>query len=315
MQWRLKNLNQTRNWIFGLIITSSGGGCVEQPTEASFVITEVIPSPLQLESRAVVSGRGFGDTSGSVTLGDRPLVVTSWSPSSVEVQIPMDVRGGERLLVLSRGGQHTPAFSVLVDAPLGERSRARVDQGVRPDYRIGADQSVDLSLPPVDQLVGEQVEVLLDQPNAVVTMEAEVQIDNGERTLYVHFVAHDPSTRGAATGWAERPLWGAAAQVDYPSDRLNFVGIALENGPERAALRGDIEGRIYWYNGRLRIPSHVAKWTLMTLKFRWVDPLDHAPISVSLPPRFVTLRGTQNQRLEGNWSAGMIQFLSAGGTP
>lgn len=288
--------------------------CVEEGSPLPFAITDVSPQPLSPTRSVSVRGRGFGEITGNVTINDRPLTIVRWSDRLLEAELPADVSRGARFLVVSRSGQQSAPFPVTVEGDPGERTRGTLDFAQISDMGSPRDQAVDQAIEP-DQTVGGRVNVVLDDEEAIVTFEAELRDAFVERELWVKVIAHDPIQRDQEEGWATNPLWGAAAQLDYPVDRLELVGIAEENAPERAALTGNQAGRIYWYHGDLRIPSSATRFTLITLRFKLINDEDSAPIRLSFPTRFTSLRGMSNQRLPGAWSGGTLTFEGMGGLP
>jgi hypothetical protein len=294
------------------------GGCVERDATPSLIITEVSPERIQPGSRVVIKGRGFGEEASTVAISARALVIEQWSAAKIIAQVPVDIPGGERFLVVSRSGQQTPPFPVFVVGELETRPRGgRPEVGVTldidvPDFTL-SDMSVDMTIP--DQNMGGQELFALDDPEAEVVIEAELRDQQGVEELWIKVVARDPSSLGGSSGWGDDPLWGAAAQLDFPVDRLNFIRMELPDGPRAAALRGEVDGRIYWYHGDFSVPADASRFTLMTLRFERLNPQDRAPIRLSFVSRHSALRGVKNQRLPGRWSAGEVQFERRGDAP
>ena len=52
-------------------------------------------------------------------------------------------------------------------------------------------------------------------------------------------------------GTENTDLWGAAAHLDYPIDRLDFISMTDPPSNKVAALSGEISGRVFWYHGQL----------------------------------------------------------------
>ena len=294
------------------------GGCVERETSPSLQITEVSPDLLQPGGRVVIKGRGFGEEAGAGAISARALVIEQWGAQKIIAQLPTDTPRGERFLVVSRLGQQTPPFAVLVAGELESRpGGGRPDLGVIPDLDVfdSAQPDMFLDMTQTDQMMGEALSVSLDEPEAEVTLEAELRDFQGSAEIWLKVVARDPSTLGRSSSWTDTPLWGAAAQLDFPSDRLRFVRMDLPDGPNAAALSGEREGRIYWYHGNLNVPEGATRVTLMTLRFERISAQDIEPLRFDFVPRHVSLRGVKNQRLSGSWSAGVLTFGPQGGTP
>ena len=301
-------------WSFTLI----AGGCVEREASLSLQITEVSPELLQPGGRVVIKGRGFGEGMGSVAISARALTIEQWSAHKIIAQIPADTPRGERFLVVTSLGQQTPPFAVSVAGELEPRPRGgRPDLGVLPDMDTpdGAQSDMRVDMMEPDQTTGEIISITLDDPEAEVTLEAELRNFQGVEEIWLNVIARDPSALGRPSSWVENPLWGAAAQLDFPSDRLRFVRMDLPDGPDAAALSGEREGRIYWYHGNLNVPEGATRFTLMTLRFERLSAQDAAPLRFDFVPRHVSLRGIKNQRLSGSWSAGVLTFGPQGGTP
>ena len=300
-------------------LTQALGGCVERDAAPSLIITEVSPERIQPGSRIVIKGRGFGEESSTVAISARALVIESQSAEKMIAQVPVDIPRGERFIVVSRSGQQTPPFPVFIAGELEPRPHGgRPEVGVIPDIDVPdstpLDMSVDMTIPDQD-MGGQELSLALDDPEAEVVIEAELRDQQGVEELWIKVVARDPSSLGGDSGWGDHPLWGAAAQLDFPVDRLNFIRMELPDGPRAAALRGEVDGRIYWYHGDFLVPADASRFTLMTLRFERLNPQDRAPIRLSFVSRHSALRGVKNQRISGRWSAGEVQFERRGDAP
>ena len=278
--------------------------CVERTEEATFLVTEVTPNALDPGAEVEVKGRGFQSLPNTLSISGRPLIVLSWTDQSIRASLPLDVPTGERFLVVSREGIHTAPFPIYINGEGGARLGRQPDLG-----RSASDLSDDamiISDQGVDQMLGQTVIVELDDPNATVVIEAETRQINQDTELWISLVARDPVTLGEELGWVEMPLWGAASHLDYPLDRLEFVIMTDSPGPNVAALKGDILGRIFWYHGQLNIPSTATRTTLITLRFKVLEPMNTTPLRIGIPSRFTSLRGVQNQRQKASWSGGSL---------
>ena len=279
-------------------------GCIDRNERASFIITEVTPSALDPGMEIVVQGRGFQSLQGSLAISGRPLTVLAWTDQLIRAALPLDVPTGERYLVVSRNGRHSPPFAIYINGEGGARLAAQPDLGMQ-----SVDQAIDQSVDQmVDQMLGQRLSVALNDPNAAVIIEAERRAADDGDELWLSLVARDPSTVSGEVSWAEQALWGAAAHLTYPLDRLEFMMMTATPGPQVAALQGDLPGRIYLYHGRLNIPDSATRYTLLTLRFKIIDVANREPINISIPARFASLRGTNNQRLKGTWSGGTVQY-------
>ena len=166
-------------------------------------------------------------------------------------------------------------------------------------------------LPP-DQMMNSQVQVTLDQPDAGVIMQAEIRDDLGEQELWVTIIVQN-KTDIDQQNWSQTPVWGAAAHLFYPADRLEFLLMKEAPGRQIAAVNGDLPGRIFWYHGNLVLDENREQANLITLRFRVLRPADQSSFRLEVPRRFASVRGRENQRLNYNWSAASIQI--SGGMP
>lgn len=293
-------------------------GCVERDAEPSFAVTQVTPIPLLLDAEITIEGRGFGESQGEVSISARPINVQSWTDQRITATLPIDTPRGERFLVVSREGQQTQPFPIYIAGELSSRPG-----GGRPEFGAVTDFTLPRDLGTSDQAVDmvadmervETVDITLTDPSAPVVIEAEVNEDQGLKELWVHIVARDPRSLGAPSGWDVDPLWGAAGQLTFPSQQLRYLRMGLPDGPNAAGLAGEEPERVYWYHGNLVIENMAERATLMTLRFEILNPENAAPITIGFVPRFSSLRGVKNQRLNHSWSGGEITLLRRGDTP
>lgn len=318
------------SYLSTVLMLSLSLGCIEDPKPSTaFEVTRVTPSLLVPGESVTIQGRKFDPAvemttisssnraeRRSVAISGRALTITSWSDTEIIARIPLNVGAGERSLVVSRQGEQSPPFSVTVEGDTVREIPREGDAGVGPTRDRGVtpppqDEGVIDMAPPV---LGPPITVTLDDPNAVVVLGASWREFQGSVELWVDVIARDPRSLGLERGWDEEPLWGAAAQLDYPVDQLDFVMMAEAASPKIAAYRGEVEGRIYWYHGQLQAPGEASEITLMTLRFAQLVPNDLRPIRLSFTPRHSSLRGLQNQHIAAPWSDAQITF-NAGDTP
>jgi hypothetical protein len=292
-----------------LAVTLSIGfscGCVER-NAPPFIVVKVSPADLEPGGEITVEGRGFGEERSQLSVGGRSLVVSAWREQSISATLPLDVPTGARLLVVSRNDLHSPGFPIYIAGEGGERPSSRLDFSPLNRDMGRVDQGIDFR-PLEDQMIGSALSVELDNPEATVIIEAERRDDQETPELWVSLIARNPSFTDPRLGWSETPLWGAASHLQYPTDRLDFIRMTLSPGTDASAVTGSIEGRVFWYHGKLRIDSESSEYTLITLRFTLRDPLDLSPIRLTIPSRTATLRGVKNQRLNGAWSGGVLSF-------
>ena len=317
------------SWLSVTLALSLSLGCVEDPKPSTaFEVTRVTPSLIVPGEAITIEGRKFdpevempsfssldGANRRNVAINGRALTITSWSDTEISARVPLNVGAGERSLVVSRRGEQTPPFSVTVEGDVVREIPSVTDAGVGPvmdrDVRPTRDEGVIDMAPPA---LGPPITITLDDPNAVVVLNGRWQEFRGAVELWVDVIARDPRSIGRERGWDVEPLWGAAAQLDYPVDQLNFVMMAEPAAPKIAAYQGEVEGRIYWYHGRLEAPGDASEITLMTLRFTQLTPGDLNPIRLSFAPRHSSLRGQENQHIAVPWSGAQITF-NAGESP
>ena len=275
--------------------------CVETPKEPLELVRSVEPEAPRPGDFININGQGFG-AEGIVAISGRSLNMVSWSENFIQAQLPEDIIGGERYLVLTLiDGRHSKPYPIFVDAQSGNSSLNPMasDLGVT-DMRI-ADQSL-------DQGSSNLLEVDLDQPEATVIMEAELKDGITGKELCLSFIARNPTGLNGGIGWESTGLWGAAAHLDYPIDRLDFISMTEPPSNKVAAVNGEISGRVFWYHGQLDSNVSNERYTLITLRFKVLDPNDTSAIRFEVPRRFSSLRGRNNQRLEAVWSSGSVRL-------
>ncbi len=280
--------------------------CIDEQAVPSLMIRSVQPNTLRAGGLMTVLGHGFG-ANGSAAISGRNLRIQTWDKSVITAQLPQDLVGGERYLVLTLSDErYSDPFPVLVENP-NQR-----DRGPNQTYSAQDMGLSDMAI--VDQMIGQtsdlgltnQLEVILDEPEATVIMEAELKETPAGIELWLSFIARNPSMSNRGEGWSSTGLWGAAAHLNYPIDRLDFISMTAEPSAEMAALRGEISGRIFWYHGRLATDVESSRQSLMTLRFKILDPSDRSAMRFTLPNRFHSLRGQNNQRLNATWSSASI---------
>ena len=133
-----------------------------------------------------------------MAISGRSLNMVSWSENFIQAQLPEDIIGGERYLVLTlNDGRHSKPYPIFIDGQNGNSLSSSLnpmasDLGV-PDMSI-ADQSVDQGS---SNLLGFN----LDEPEATVIMEAELKDGVMGKELWLSFIARNPTGLNGGLGW------------------------------------------------------------------------------------------------------------------
>lgn len=288
-RWCLINLQCVHLYLLFIFWVCSG--CVTPEPTPHFMITSTHPEQLERGAQVHVYGVGFQEELGVVAVGGRPLIIQRWSSTSVIAEVPLDTPGGEGVMVLSRGGQLTPAFPIYVLGEGGERLGAPPLSDSPPDLGMITQRdmllSPDQTLPPDDD-----VTTTLDHPTAQITFTARLDpSDLSYKTLDV-LIKSDPS----------HIFWGIASLFKYPLDQLEFVGTVEAESTNLRAVQGELNGVITWYR------VNPDQGPVITLRFIRKDPTDMTPLSFQFIPRFSATRDIKNISIPTTWSDGVVTF-------
>lgn len=260
------------------------GGCDERPVDGPF-ITRVEPASASPGERIRVEGQGFGPA-GHVAIGGRPIAVESRDDTRIILTLPVDLSGGETLLVVFAAGRPSPPFPMDVRGEPGAPERPREfppdldpDDGVPPGDGGPDDRGVLPDLGPPDDLVarftpdpsGAGAVYLEALPGGIGELLLAVRVPEAARGVALH-LAYD---RGL--------LRFAEAQ---PRSGRTFV--AAEIGPGRLAL-----GRVFGGAPELEATT--------VLRFVLVGPGEGR---VDVPARRLMLRATGGAVMGGARAAG-----------
>lgn len=91
-------------------------------------ITSVTPNSDNVGARATITGQGFGQTQGAITIGGTIAQITSWSENSIQFRVPQVSNSGDQTLTLTASGKQVnstfnvaaPAASNYSPSPIGK---------------------------------------------------------------------------------------------------------------------------------------------------------------------------------------------------
>ena len=147
--------------------------CVETSLEQKNLIRLVEPSTPKPGEFINITGQDFGNE-GLVAISGRTLNTVSWSESFIQAQLPADIIGGERYLVLSLSdGRHSELYPILIDSQNSSNmNMLRSDLNTISEDEEYADMEVlDQSL---DQYSARVIDFSSDQDDTEMVSGAEV---------------------------------------------------------------------------------------------------------------------------------------------
>ena len=298
-----------------LIIASlSLSACIEDP-QTGPMISAITPEILSPGEAVTVVGQRLADPLTAPTLyhasiGGRPLIVDSWTPERVQLKLPLNVPGGERLLTLSLSGRPLATAPVYVDAPLGEANQGggRLpppldrDAGQTPSRDQGPPRDLDPpdatpDLEPPDDI---QLSYSPEREGADLNLEPSL-VRDAEGALELRLTVTLSESRQMQT-------WGVASQLRFPAERLSFIGITQERSRTLQATEPSaLPGRVLFYKVNPTL-------NVLTLRFRILDPEGELsstpPLNFSFIERFSGLRDLQKQPSDALWSGGELRYVA-----
>lgn len=193
-----------------LITCISFWACEFNTKKSSFAIEQVYPEIPSLESQIFVTGQGFGQEIGVISLNGRPLELISWGNQQIQAKIPKDASSGNGLLVVqTQAGLNTQPFPLYVTGQTIDRNFDLnfQDHRLRGDLGI-IDQALDLML--MDQNLSKYDLEFIHQDSANVLFVPKISADN-RLILEIHLKAIQPDP------------WGMAFHLKYDASRLQLV--------------------------------------------------------------------------------------------
>ena len=159
--------------LFLLGVIYSTFSCVEISLEQESLIRLVEPSTPKPGEFINISGQGFG-TEGLVAISGRTLNMVSWSESFIQAQLPADITGGERYLVLTLSdGRHSDLYPIFVD-----RQNSSSMNMLRSDLNTNSADEGDADMEVFDQSLDQDssriIDFSSDQDDAAMVSGAEV---------------------------------------------------------------------------------------------------------------------------------------------
>ena len=106
--------------------TARPAAAVPPPAPVALASAAASPTSGYAGTSVIFSGASFG-ASGSVSWGDEPCVVTSWTPDKVMAYLPSQASPGTKDLVVRSGGQDSPAIPFTVSPREFEPSKVAQD--------------------------------------------------------------------------------------------------------------------------------------------------------------------------------------------
>ena len=269
------------------------------PSVGDFTITEVTPNPVIAGELILISGQGFGTTSGWASISARPLTIIDWQDQFIKAEVPIDTPRGQAVLVVSVANQQSPAFPIIVEGEAGARNGAGPniinDAFVQGNSIVGSnDASMTDMNPPIDMsMIDPNITVTQEQPDATVTMNAQLGqgIEGFERDE-LRITIHSKSL-----------AWGIASHLIYPTEALSFVGTLNPlTITHQAKISQLADQRIVWY------VVEPAEETLITLRFKLKQAWQAQELPFKFVPRFSALRDAQNKSIESTWSNATVRL-------